>query len=252
MSTKCPYCRRHYQHTAASEKHVRAAHHDILLLWRQSADFGSATSYVQTSFIEDETVNQQDTGATDEFAEGWGDSDCESDPTILSHDLRSERERVGDMEDDSDSEGGFRRPDISIPWNRQMIPDAGRPLGDVTGYEELNQALLEEPWSPFPSERDFNLASWFVQSTVAKRRIDHYFGKGLGSMERRSFRSAYSLEKQLETLGPFRQYLSWTEASLESGEPSTTFYYINIVSCVRYLIRQVTYKEHMVHPPIGE
>ena len=44
MSTKCPYCRRRYQHAAAYEKHVRTAHHDILLFCRQTADFGSATS----------------------------------------------------------------------------------------------------------------------------------------------------------------------------------------------------------------
>ena len=154
------------------------------------------------------------------------------------------------MEDDSDSEGVSRRPDISIPWNRQTIPDAGRPLGDLTSYEELNQAMLEEPWSPFSSERDFNLASWFVQSKVAKTRIDDYFSKGLGGMERGSFRSAYSLEEQLETLDPFSEYLLWTEVTLESGEQSTTFYYRNIVSCVRYLMRQVAYKEHMVYAPI--
>ena len=88
------------------------------------------------------------------------------------------------MEDDSDSAGVSRQPDTSIPWSRQTIPDAGRLLGDVTGYEELNQAMLEQPWSPFSSERDFNLASWFVQSKVAKTRIDDYFGKGLGGMER--------------------------------------------------------------------
>ena len=162
MSTKCPYCRRRYQHTAAYEKNVRAAHHDILLFHRPTADFGSATSSVQRSFIEDATANQHDTSAGDEFAEGWGNSDHESDPAILSHDLRSEQKRVGDMEDDSDSAGVSRQPDTSISWSRQTIPDAGRPLGDVTGYEELNQAMLDQPWSPFSSERNFNLASWFV------------------------------------------------------------------------------------------
>ena len=63
MSTKCPYCRRRYQHAAAYEKHVRAAHHDILLFRRQTAEFGSATSSVQISFIEDATANQRDTSA---------------------------------------------------------------------------------------------------------------------------------------------------------------------------------------------
>ena len=108
MSTKCPYCRRRRQHAAAYEKHVRAPHHDILLFRRPIADFGSATLSVQTCFIEDEIVNQRDTGAVDAFAEGWGDSDYESNPAILSHDLRSEQERVGDMENDSDLEGRTR------------------------------------------------------------------------------------------------------------------------------------------------
>ena len=105
MSTKCPYCGRRYQHAAAYENNVRAAHHDILLFRRLIADIGSATSSVQISLIEDEIVNQRDSSAVDQFAEGWGDSDYESDPAILSHDLRSEQERVGDMEDDSDTEG---------------------------------------------------------------------------------------------------------------------------------------------------
>ena len=129
-----PFCRLRYQHAALYEKDVRAAHHDILPFRRQTADFGLATSSVQTSFIEDETVNQQETGAVDQFAEGCGDSDYESDPAILSHDLRSEQVGVGDMEDDSDSDSVSRRQDTSIPGNWQTIPDAGRPLGDVTGY----------------------------------------------------------------------------------------------------------------------
>ena len=74
----------------------------------------------------------------------------------------------------------------------------------------------------------------------------------MDGIERGSFRSAYSLEKQLETLDPFREYLSWTEATLECGEHLPTFYYRNIVSCVRYLIRQVAYKELMVYAPIRE
>ena len=115
MSTKCPNCHRRYQHGPAYEQQVPAAHDDILLFRRQTADFGSATSSVPTSFIQDETVNQHDTGVTDQFQEGWGDSDYESDPAILSYDLRSEWERVGDMEDVSDLEGVSQRSDTSMP-----------------------------------------------------------------------------------------------------------------------------------------
>ena len=58
--------------------------------------------------------------------------------------------------------------------------------------------------------------------------------------------------KQIETLDPFREHLSWTEATLESGDHLTIFCYRNIVSCVPYLIRQVAYKEHMVYAPIRQ
>ena len=127
-------------------------------------------------------MNKRVTSVADEFAEGWRDSDHESDPAILSHGFQSEREGVGDKEEDSDSEGVSRRPDTWNTCSRQTILDAGRTLGDVTAYEELNQAMLEEPWSQFSSKGDFNLACWFVQSKVVKTRIDHDFGKEFGSM----------------------------------------------------------------------
>jgi hypothetical protein len=223
-----------------------------MLFHREIADSGPGTSSARTSFIQDEAVNQRVTSDVDEFAEGGGNSDYESDPAILDYDLGSEQETGSDIEHDSDSEDVSRHPDKSIPCSQQTIPDAGKPIGDVTGYEELNQAMLDDPWAPFCSERDFNLASWFVRSKVPKTRINDYFGKGLGGMERGSFRSAYTLEKQLETLDPFREYLSWTEATLESGKHLTKFYYRNIVSCVRYLIRQVAYRGDMVYAPIRE
>ena len=144
---------------------------------------------------------------------------------MTSHDLRSEQERVDDMKDSSDLVRVSQRPNTSIPCSRQMFLDAGRPLGDVTGYEEHNHDLLEEECSLFSSKRDCNVARWFVQGKVAKTQIDNYVDKGFGSMEGRSFRSACLLEKQPETLNPFREYLSSTEATLESGEQSTTFYY---------------------------
>jgi len=253
MTTKCPYCRRRYQHAAAYENHVRTIHHDIMLFNCETAGFTSTTPSAGTPFVQDEALNQcVSSHAEGGFGRGGGNSDYESDPAILGYDLGSEQEMGGDIEPDSDSEDTFRWADKAIPCSQHTIPGAGNPLGDVTGYEQLNQAMLNETWTPFSSERDFNLASWFVRSKVAKTRIDDYFGKGLGGVERGSFRSAYTLEKQLETLDPFREYLSWTEATLENGTHLTTFYYRNIVSCIRYLIRQVAYRGDMVYAPVRE
>ena len=60
--------------------------------------------YILLMFIEDETVNQRNTSGVGEFSEGWGNSDSESELAILGHDLQSEQERGGDIEDDLDSE----------------------------------------------------------------------------------------------------------------------------------------------------
>lgn len=112
-----------------------------MLFHREIADSGPGTSSARTSFIQDEAVNQRVTSDVDEFAEGGGNSDYESDPAILDYDLGSEQETGSDIEHDSDSEDVSRHEDKSIPCSQQTIPDAGKPIGDVTGYEELNQAM---------------------------------------------------------------------------------------------------------------
>jgi len=103
------------------------------------------------------------------------------------------------------------------PSGQETIPGASTPLGQVPGYTELNKAMTDDPWSPFSSENDFNLTSWFVRSKVAKSQIDAYFEKGLGGTDSRSFRSAYTLRQHLDILDPFREYLVWAEASIDDG-----------------------------------
>ena len=71
-------------------------------------------------------------------------------------------------------------------------------------------------------------------------------------MQRGSFRFTYSFKEQLETLDPFREYFSWSEATLESEQQLTTFHYRNIVSCMHYLIGEVAYKEYLIYAPIRE
>jgi len=122
----------------------------------------------------------------------------------------------------------------------------------VAGYTELNKAMTDDLWSPFSSENDFNLASWFVRSKVAKSQIDASFADGVGGTDSRSFGSAYTVRQHLDIQDPFREYLVWAEASSDDGPHATTFYYRNIIDCVRYLIGQVAYSSDMVYVPIRE
>jgi len=138
------------------------------------------------------------------------------------------------------------------PSGEETIPGASRPLGEVAGYTKLNKAMTDDPWSPFSSENDFNLASWFVGSKVAKSQIEAYLAEGLGDTDSRLFRSAYTLRQHLDILEPFHEYLVWAEASMDDGRHATTFYYRNIIDCVRYLTRQVAYRSDMLYAPIRE
>jgi len=79
------------------------------------------------------------------------------------------------MQNDSDTEEGSHLPVRVRPSGQKNIPGACRPLGEVAGYTELNKPMPDYAWSPFSTENDFNLASWFVRSKVAKLQIETYF-----------------------------------------------------------------------------
>ena len=236
LSTKCPYCRRRYQQAAAYEKHLETMHHDILLSLRAIVD---TTLPGLRAFAPNENSNQCD-------------SDYESDPMLEIADCYAASNDPGDMQHDSDEEDFSQPPDRGRPSSQESIPGAGRALGDVAGYTELNEAMIDDPWNPFYSEADFNLVSWLVRSKVSKSQIDAYFAEGLGGMDARSFRSAYTLQQHLDVLDPFGEYLTWTEAAIGDGRHTTTFYYRNALDCVRYLVRQVAYRSDMVYAPIRE
>jgi len=87
------------------------------------------------------------------------------------------------MQNDSYTEEVSHAPVFVRPSGQKTIPDAGTPLGEVGGYSELNKAMTDDPWSPFPSQNDFNLACWFVRSKLAKSQIDVYFAQDIGGTD---------------------------------------------------------------------
>jgi len=204
-------------------------HLDIVLSFSAIADAAS----MGRTFVRDELENLTD-------------SDYESACRLVIPDFHTASGEIDDMQNDSDTEHVSHPPVGLRPSGQETIPGAGRPHGEVAGYTELNKAMTDDPWSPFSSENDFNLARWFVRSKLAKSQIDAYFAEGLGGTDSRSFRSAYTLRQHLDILDQFREYLVWTEASIDDGRHATTFYYRNIIDSVRYLIRQVAYSSDMV------
>jgi len=116
------------------------------------------------------------------------DSDYESDPGLEIADIHATSGEINDRHNDSDTEDISHPPVLGRPSGLETIPSARRPLGEAAGYTELNKAMTDDPWSPFSFEDDFNLASWFVRSKVAKSQINTYFAQGLSGTDSGSFR----------------------------------------------------------------
>ena len=211
-------------------------HHDILLSLGTIVD---TTLPGLRAFVPDGNSDQ-------------GDSDYESDSMLEIADCYAASNNPGDMQHNSEEEDFSQPPDRRRPSSQESIPGAGRALGDVAGYRELNESIKNDLWNPFSSEANFNLASWLVCSKVSKSQSDVYFAKGLGGMDARSFRSAYTLQQHLDVLAPFGEYVTWTEAAIGDGRHTTTFYYRNALDCVRSPVNLVAYRSDMVNAPIRE
>jgi len=87
------------------------------------------------------------------------------------------------MQNDLDKEEVSPRQ-VRMPASGQETnPAAGRPYGEAADYTDLNRAMTDDPWRSFSSENDDNLASWIVQSKVAKSKIHAHFAQGLGGTD---------------------------------------------------------------------
>jgi len=117
-------------------------HLDIGLSLREIADVAS----MGPTFVGDEV-------------EKLTNSDFESDCKLEISDFRTASGEIDDMQNDSDTEEVCHRPVRVRHSGQATIPGAGRPVGEVVGYTELNKAMTDDPWSPFSSENDLNLTS---------------------------------------------------------------------------------------------
>jgi len=63
------------------------------------------------------------------------------------------------MQHNSGEEDIFQPLTHGHPSSQDTIVGAGRPLGDLDNYRELNETLEDDPWNPLSSEADLTLAS---------------------------------------------------------------------------------------------
>ena len=123
------------------------------------------TLRVPTAFVRGENPNQTNISITNRPLGDLSDSDYESDPSpeIIDCNSYSASDTTDDdIRYDSDGVDIFQLPAQGRLLSQQTIAGTGRILDDIAGYAELNQDMMDDPWSPFSSKTDFNLASWFV------------------------------------------------------------------------------------------
>ena len=209
---------------------------------------------ILASTILNTRANSTDHHEADIFAENEAserpDSDYESDPA--SDPAGYERNAMNDEpmhEFDTEVLGDSTS---SVAATSSDYPGAGEAIGDVEGYEEELRNLCENAWAPFANAQGFKLASWFIESKVPKSRINSYFSSDLGNPASVGYSSMYTLENHLQSLDPFGLYLQWLEGQVEDGMRTLPFFYRNILDCVRYLLRQITYRDDLVYAPRRE
>ena len=145
------------------------------------------------------------------------------------------------------------RPESSV----EVYPEAGRPIRDAPEIAAESAKLLELPWYPFANAHEFKQARWMIESTISKTNIDRYFRDGLCTSSDVAFTSGWTLYQQLDKMNPELGPNSWTvrEAnwSLAGGSNRrTTYYYRSPLSCIKYLLKQPCFREHLVYTPVRE
>jgi hypothetical protein len=244
MPVKCPFCRRRYTQAAPYEKHLRIAHANLDIVL--ASTIRHAPSVDPINDTETDLCLHPGFGVNEENERP--DSDYESNPDPAGCDADA---LIDDVAHESDAE--ILNHNTSATASRQAYyPGAGESIGDVSGFEDEHSALCQDPWAPFANAHDFKLASWFIQSKVSKSRINEFFSSGLGSSESVGYSSMHTLENHLRSLDPYSPYLQWFEGDVDDGKRTQHFFYRNVLGCVRYLLRQIAYRDDLVYAPRRE
>jgi len=231
MPNKCPFCRRKYTLSGAYEKHLRNAHANLDIVLASTIKYTSSPT----------TNHNKGSNILPHEGHLRLDSDHESDPDPTGHVYGA----FDDISHKSDTEI-LNETASPLPNKPMLYEGAAESIRDVQGFEQEQRNLSEHPWSPFSSAHGFKLAALFIEGKVPKSRINEYFSSGLGNTSSAGYTSMHTLENLLQALDPHSAYLQWNKGQVDDGKRTLPFFYRNILDCVRYLLRQITYRDDFV------
>ena len=231
MPSKCPFCRWKYSRSGSYEKHLWTGHASLDIVLASIVQYNN----IQTGELLDPDVRERQ------------DLDYESDPGPpgLQPDAF-----YPDITYESDAE--VFNTTSACAGKQNHFKGAKEVIRDVAGFEDKHSNLCADQWAPFNSAEGFKLVSWFIDGKVSKSWINDYFSSGLGNAESVVYSSMYTLENHLQFLDPYNQYLQWFEGQVEDGQRTLPFFYRDLLGCVRYLLRQIAYRDDLVYAPRPE
>ena len=243
--SQCPYCSKRYVYSTAYRNHILRSYPGLRV------DFGASPPPGP-----DDTEHRQVDNSAHELDEGLDQlNQC-----------RGLEDAVADSDIESHSESTESHQDAGLPEST-AYEGAGAPL------YRIDHPLTAEgdPFSPFETPLDFNLARWFIETRTPKEHVQRFFRDGLGPHDC-TIKSAYTL---FETVDKMRWGLgtsSWKTGTADFGSHApddedslsenradllrtgkqTRFYYQDPVECVRFLLGQPCFAKDMVFAPITE
>ena len=176
------------------------------------------------------------------------DSNCESEPEPTGHKLNAYRDDIAYKSDTY-----ILDHCTSLLSTRKEHFDRTRDaIRDTHGSECEYHNLCNDPWAPFTSVSSFKLASCLIQTKVSKSQINKYFSSGLGDLTTDDYCSMYTLEYYPRFLDSHSAYQQWFEGLVEDSWRALLFFYHNVLDCLKYLLRQITYWDDLVYTPLHE
>ena len=264
FKTKCKWCPKTYSQAGAYSNHLAKKHPEKAL--NRLKGPGSRKRRLSdeiTSDTQDKDLNEN-VGTMQymhEFSDAMLENEIDLDQIagimVPSHDFPDD-----DFSDArSDSEGSDREvrefesqakeKDDGRLADAETQSRAGVPLRKHSFPEE---APTHNLYAPFQRPTDYRLARFFNAAKTSRAKIDQFFKdgilEGLGPTQPVQSRSAHTLYKLVDAASNEPIWHSGTvNYPLLKG---VRFSYRNIISAVRYLLRQKVYAEYMVWAPQPE
>jgi hypothetical protein len=143
----------------------------------------------------------------------------------------------------------------------ELFPRAGEPLINYAPQpgETLPEGCLDDAgnsFHPFDSEESFNFADLMISKGIASNVVDSLLKGNYGVKDyvKDELRSVHQVKKKIDQMTDGLGHESWRRSTLHMGwneaHPEPIEYWNrDIILCMRWLMRQPAYKDHLAYTP---